>query len=334
MSNHLTNNLITLIFEQYDLTELYNFRSTIKEKSLLTLIIKCGKRLIKYDYNKCEATLNHISDVFSCLQLDNEYVVSSTYEGAIYLWNETFTLIKTIKLNKQTDLPIALPGSAFLAKTFFNLYQIDTNLNNIKCHNDALDDYCLWITSIIKYFDNYIFGYNGRMLVIDNQLKQVLAWSHETLNFYKISKMVHMDKNIIICGSGKEILLLRVRQGEIHLCGKFKGHEGNVLSLARIDDKHFASGSLDFFIKVWELEKNECSRTLVGHTDSVNALIRLTDIRMASGSADKTIRLWDISTFQCLRVLTGHSDGILCLVQLKNLKLMSGSRDKTIKIWS
>jgi WD40 repeat protein len=82
-----------------------------------------------------------------------------------------------------------------------------------------------------------------------------------------------------------------------------RGHERGVFSLAVLDRKHIASGSLDTTIRLWDLTTQETVRILRGHEKEVMGLAALAPTLLASASADQTIRLWDLGTGACLATL-------------------------------
>lgn len=49
------------------------------------------------------------------------------------------------------------------------------------------------------------------------------------------------------------------------------------MCLIQLGDQRLASGSLDYTIKLWDLDTNECEVTLCGHTNAVICLFQLTD---------------------------------------------------------
>jgi WD40 repeat protein len=93
------------------------------------------------------------------------------------------------------------------------------------------------------------------------------------------------------------------------------------------------SCSSDKTIKIWDLETNECVKTLQGHGGRVYGLEKIDLNRVVSCSEDKLIKVWDIQNGTCLQTLIGHDDGIGCVKVLPHDFLASGSY-KVIKIWS
>ena len=143
----------------------------------------------------------------------------------------------------------------------------------------------------------------------------------------------------------------------------------NLTNLSR----YLASSSIDKTIKLWDLETNECTRTLEGHTEQINGIEVLAKGHLISGSDDKSlkvwnpsdgvclktipttnqvfclkvlsgnrvacgskmqIQVWDLNTETCIKTLDGHTHWIQCIISLSDETLASCSQDKTIKVWN
>ena len=59
-----------------------------------------------------------------------------------------------------------------------------------------------------------------------------------------------------------------------------KGHNQAVRSFCQVDDNHFASGSFDKTIKIWDINTLENVQTLEGHENTVICIIKLKDNRL------------------------------------------------------
>jgi WD40 repeat protein len=114
-----------------------------------------------------------------------------------------------------------------------------------------------------------------------------------------------------------------------------EGHIVKINSIILLSSGYIASASTDKTIKIWDINKYICIKTLADHTKSVTCLALLSEGEFASGSADCTIKIWDCkNNYQCVRTISAHASYVSSLLFLRNWKLVSGSHDKTIKIWN
>jgi hypothetical protein len=102
------------------------------------------------------------------------------------------------------------------------------------------------------------------------------------------------------------------------------------------DGRHFASGSSDRTIRVWDMMTGLCTLTLTGHGDAVWSLAYSPDGQaILSGSKDRTVRWWNVRTGLQVRVFSGHSDMVDAVAFSQNPRLaFSASRDGTCRIWN
>ena len=95
-----------------------------------------------------------------------------------------------------------------------------------------------------------------------------------------------------------------------------------------------ASSSLDYEIRVWDLNTNRPVKELKSNYNSVSSLTILPNNEkiIVAGSDDKKIRLISIGNGICNGTLIGHNSSVKSLLVLKSGYLASGSH-KTIKVW-
>jgi U3 small nucleolar RNA-associated protein 13 len=90
-------------------------------------------------------------------------------------------------------------------------------------------------------------------------------------------------------------------------------------------------------MKIWDLEKGECIRTLKAHDAPIIVMdIDSSSTLVATGSADATIKVWDIDKGYCTHNLRGHG-GVVSAVKFHNYKgkwyLASGADDCQVRVW-
>ena len=66
--------------------------------------------------------------------------------------------------------------------------------------------------------------------------------------------------------------------------------------MCQVDKRHFASGSFDQTIKIWEIYTWKCVQTLFGHKANIIGIIKLrkkAKPAIASCSNDRSIKIWE-----------------------------------------
>ena len=95
-----------------------------------------------------------------------------------------------------------------------------------------------------------------------------------------------------------------------------------------------ASGSVDFDIKLWDIETRQEIHTLY-HQAQVQSLIFTRDgSRLFSGGFDTLIKLWDVNTGEQITQLSGHLGDVTDLAfNPDETLLISGSTDGNVSLW-
>jgi len=75
--------------------------------------------------------------------------------------------------------------------------------------------------------------------------------------------------------------------------------------LPNTNELEIISGSWDHSIKLWDLKKGQCLKTLESHSNWINCLLILksTPDELISGSCDKTIKIWSLNNGKCKKTL-------------------------------
>ena len=96
----------------------------------------------------------------------------------------------------------------------------------------------------------------------------------------------------------------------------------------------FASGSMDYTIKILDIEKKACLVTIdTGTYFDVAYSLKLITLNTIACGSNKSIKIYNIGNGMCFKILKGHVDFVNCLILTKGGILISGSDDKTIKFW-
>jgi len=114
----------------------------------------------------------------------------------------------------------------------------------------------------------------------------------------------------------------------------------NVLGLYSIisssTGSFLVSGGNDQLIKVWNLHRFECVKTLVGHYGTVMCVHCSRDetLLLSAGGADFAVKLWDLDSGECVRTYVGHTHTVSYVVFTdEETRLVSSGWDKTVRVW-
>ncbi|MCJ7682351.1 MAG: DUF4062 domain-containing protein, partial [Candidatus Aminicenantes bacterium] len=104
-----------------------------------------------------------------------------------------------------------------------------------------------------------------------------------------------------------------------------------------LDGKKAVLGTSDGAIRIWDVKRGKCLRTLLGHTCSVDKLIITDDgKRIISGSSQEhsILKVWDMDTGDCLRQIKAGSAQAGCLDATPDGRLaVSGRHDGLMQLW-
>lgn len=202
--------------------------------------------------------------------LNNDKIVSSSWDGTICIWNitsgECEKRINNEFTYKKTKEPI---GISFV--------------------NSSPDGYNL-ITSNLFYTG--ITKWNTQ------------TWERDTIETKGCADCLTYspDGKIIIFSIENDIYMANNKLSVFQL---LTGHSRGVNSLSfSPDGKRFVSSSTDNTIRIWDVAKTNCMKTLTGHQNSVNHASFSSDgSKIISASTDRTVKVWDVNTGFCLYTL-------------------------------
>ncbi|KAJ3191582.1 SCF ubiquitin ligase complex subunit cdc4, partial [Irineochytrium annulatum] len=119
--------------------------------------------------------------------------------------------------------------------------------------------------------------------------------------------------------------------GEATYC--FRGHREKVYSVGYCHElKRAVSGSMDATVRVWCTKTGFMLFNLEGHSSLVG-LLELSPKYIVSAAADATLRIWSPTTGQCLATLTGHQAAITCFHHEPGLNRIVSGSDGGVKVW-
>jgi len=208
----------------------------------------------------------HTNKVFGLDQIDNDTIVSGSWDGTIQIWliSTGQNIKKIIVESLVISIKLILNGNQIacgLAGSTDNLRIYDMNTTNLV---QVLNNHSSDVNSIEKLNEQYIASGSNDF--------RVVIWD---LNTYTI----------------KFILT---------------AHTSGVYCLKLISSNLMASGDADGIIIIWDWLKGELIYTLNGHSNSLylSSLDLFNDQILISGSRDSSIKIWSISNGQLLQTIT------------------------------
>ena len=158
---------------------------------------------------------------------------------------------------------------------------------------------------------------NGRILVSSGQFGKISIWDvesrtrerqHEYTDFLQGSDFDEFGLNTCIIDllealgedsqefasastTDKNIKIWTVTKVKFDL----KGHTHNLTALKWLGNGMLASGSMDFTICIWQINRGHCLETLSSHAQSIEKLILLDHSKLASLALNEPIRIWNIN---------------------------------------
>ncbi|XP_013819454.1 PREDICTED: apoptotic protease-activating factor 1 isoform X3 [Capra hircus] len=106
------------------------------------------------------------------------------------------------------------------------------------------------------------------------------------------------DRFIATCSVDKKVKIWNSMTGELVRIYDEHSEQVNCCHFTN-NSSHLllATGSNDYFLKLWDLNQEECRNTMFGHTNSVShCRFSPDDQVLASCSADGTLKLWDVKS--------------------------------------
>ena len=130
---------------------------------------------------------------------------------------------------------------------------------------------------------------------------------------YSLLALAHWKENIAVGLESNDILLLSAITGS--QVALLSGHTHWVRSLTfSLDGSLLVSGSLDWTLKLWDVQTGGVVKTFHGHTSLVNSVSISPNCTMiASGSYDESIHVWDILTGECHYTIKEQRD-VYCVI--------------------
>ena len=275
----------------------------------------------------------------TCVELttDNKYLISTSFDGKVCIWNlQTLSIkaiikdniAKTYNVSIDKDYPMMATCSQDKIVRIYN-YETCERVNQL-CSGE-----CAYSVILCTKLNLLISGASsGNINIWDltkNTIINHINYSYKLIWTIKLTE----DNQHIISGSfSGEVLIINlnhyITEGVIKI--------GTPISCICItlDKKHIIVGSADEFIRVYEFHNKTLLKSFVAHSHQVRCLQVTSDSKsLVSCSFDKTIKIWNLFDYELVAVLYGHTESVhsICISK-DNQFIFSASWDIKIKIWS
>lgn len=252
----------------------------------------------------------HGANVVTCLQFDDEKIISGADDNMINIYNpDNGELIKILSGHEGGVWALKYVGNQIVSGSTDRTVRV-WNLTTGKC------------THIFKGHTSTI----RCMEIVTNEEtneKFIITGSRDsTLHVWRLpdedDQGEDYDENDVI-----NPYFVCVLRGHTASVRAVTGH-GNLI----------VSGSYDHTVRVWDLKEQKCKFVLRGHTDRIySCLLDLERNRCISASMDSTIRAWSLEDGHCIVELTKHTS-LVGLLGLSSNYLVSAAADGTLRGWN
>ena len=301
------------------------------KKNIYNDSINQSKKDIKLkEYKNIHTLTGHTDKVVSLILLKSGHIATGSYDNTIKIWDiENAKCLLSLNENGFVFCLLEFEPNKILAGSSSNEINL-WDLNNPKNNIYTFSNHTLWVNCLVKCDSNffascsndtkiYIWDYYKKTCTTElsghidciltlinlNDGKLCSGSADSTIKIWdwrkqhcvlELKPLGQWIKNIYQLNDGA--LLIATYEPTIKLyedfkCVKlYKGHTKSVRAFCQIDENHFASGSFDNTIKIWDKKTCEIIQDLKGHTSNVICIIKLKDNTLVSCSTDKTIKIW------------------------------------------
>lgn len=252
----------------------------------------------------------HGANVVTCLQFDDEKIISGADDNMINIYNpNNGELIKILSGHEGGVWALKYVGNQIVSGSTDRTVRV-WNLNTGQCthvfkgHTSTIR--CMEIVTNEET--------NEKFIITGSRDSSLHVWKLPDENDQGENYDEHDAVNpYFVC----------VLRGHTASVRAVTGH-GNLI----------VSGSYDHTVRVWDLKEQKCKFVLRGHTDRIySTLLDLERNRCISASMDSTIRVWNLEDGHCVAELTKHTS-LVGLLGLSSNYLVSAAADGTLRGWN
>ena len=290
-------------------------------------------------FRKQKEISGHASAVYTCVAKDNHlYSGSSDKFVARWLLDQGIQDKFAIRF-EQSIYALELIGDATLAVGladgglhFFDL-ESRKELHYFTQHTAGIFS----IKYNHKKHQIYVGDAEGNFSIWDDQYKQLI---YLPLNCGKI-------RSIAVSENGNQFALAcqdeTIRVFETEFFNELKtitAHENGATSVLfnPLDNNQIISGGKDALLKVWNLDSEECLKTVVAHTFAIYDIVSVeSGQKIITASRDKNIKVWETEGLEFVKRLDfkegGHRHSVNALAKIDEQTVASCSDDKRLIVW-
>lgn len=227
------------------------------------------------------------------IQISNGQLISIS-QNEIFFWN--------LKTKENTHTISELKGTFItnIREIGTNQIMLSTSDCLIKAYN-AITYYCIISLSFnsvcysITPIKNWgvIYGFsNGDVKVYEQISREASPIYEKNIGSCTISVILEWKGKIVISSNENDIKVtdIKDKRGNIE---KLKGHSKSVMSLCNFDHKIIMSGSLDFSVRLWDLNKMKCIFVIKEHNGWITNVIKCRDGQICSCGSDCEIIIYN-----------------------------------------
>ena len=156
-------------------------------------------------------------------------------------------------------------------------------------------------------------------------------------NIFNIYNNSNININFYQSKFNQHIIPTNRKNKNLYKCIKtIEAHQEKIASIIELSNGLIATGSYDCRIKIWDLEKSLCIKT-INENGYIFCLLEMEQNMILSGTNKNTIQLYNLNsptnTNENIFSFKGHDLWVNCLVKCNSQFFASGSNDSEIKIW-
>jgi len=145
--------------------------------------------------------------------------------------------------------------------------------------------------------------------------------------------MISICNGKFACESEGKINIYKINGGVLPIKILY-GHTGRITKMILSQNKEILmSASIDQTIKIWDLQYEECIRTLKLQDQHVEHMVNWNDEVILCAQPNFTMKFWNIKNGKCLKTLWGPPNSLAFLEVTSGGMVVSASSNDQIQYW-